>query len=155
MEDFSTIGQDNVVQEQGPGPLAELVRLLTDTKPWLRFFSVLGFIGAAFMALSGLFFAVTGGASGYSGSAAVGVIMGLVYVALGLLYFFPSLHLSRAASAIKDLEINSNPQSIAMPLMHQFRYWRFIGILTIVVLVLAVLGIILAIGIGVSLMNRY
>lgn len=155
MEDFTAIGQDVNASAQGPGPLSELVRVLTDTKPWLRFFAVLLFICCGLMVVGGLISIIAGLGTSIPGSMIFTLIIGLLYMAIGLLYLFPGMHLNNAANAIRDLELNSSPQAVAMPLIHQYKYWRFIGILTIVAMVLGVLFMLIAIGVGLSVMNRF
>jgi len=69
-----------------------VVRLLVETRPWVRFLSILGFIGAGLMLLAGL------------AGAMFGLLMLVLYGLIGLLYLVPLLYLFRYASRISELE---------------------------------------------------
>jgi hypothetical protein len=110
------------------------VELLRATRPWVRFLSVVGFIGAGLMVLGGLFAAVFGLSQGQFemvGAAAF-------YMVIGLLYFFGALYLGRYASAISTLETVRSTLTLEEALAAQKTLWRYFGILMAVVLCLYV-----------------
>jgi ABC-type lipoprotein release transport system permease subunit len=83
-------------------------RYLVETKPWVRFISVMIFIGAGFMVVAALaMFAFMSAGRAIGGNRLAGVVGGsiaaLVYVALALLYIAPGVFLSRYASAIERI----------------------------------------------------
>jgi hypothetical protein len=62
--------------------------------------------------------------------------LGGLYLLLAFLYIFPGLYLWRYANAIDSL-VNA-PQSLTLEeaMKHQTSFWRFIGILTAVMLII-------------------
>jgi hypothetical protein len=135
-------------------PLA--LQYLQQTRPWVRFMSVLTFIGAGLMAVAagvmllvGLLggFASRGGAPGGVGGAVVGVLTAVLYIAMAVLYVPAGLYLWRYASAIKRLQAGFQPALLEEALEQQKSFWRFVGILTAIgvaiglaVLLLAIVG---------------
>jgi hypothetical protein len=129
-------------------------RYLGETKPWVRFMSVMIFIGAGFMVIAALaMFALmsAGGAAGDNPLAGVigGSVAALVYLALALLYVAPGVFLSRYAGAIGRLAKDKSVGTLEDALQHQRSFWRYVGILTLVSVALSVLVVTLAIVVGV------
>jgi hypothetical protein len=144
---------------EGGTPNASLTPLaqeyLDQTRPWVRFMSIMIFASAGLMALAGMamllvallggFRAVGDGGPGPLGSAAGFAGMALVYILLAFVYVAPGLYLFRYATAIKLLRANSTAGGLEDALKHQKSFWRFVGILSVVGLVIAV--VVLALGI--------
>ena len=76
-------------------------------------------------------------------------MLALFYVALAGVYIAPGLYLSRYANAIKRLKADSTAAGLEETLKHQKSFWRFIGILTAIGLVVAVVAVGLAVVVGV------
>jgi hypothetical protein len=126
-----------------------VVRVLLATKPWVRFFSVLGFIGSGLLVVVGLVFGAVGSLSEELGIA--GGFVGFIYAALAVVYFFPSLFLYRYASGIRDFVGSGSSQSLEVALSHQLKFWRFMGTATIVMFCLYVMVfVVIAIVAGLS-----
>jgi len=119
-----------------------IVGILVSTKPWVRFLSILGFIGCGLLVVGGLIMGAAGALTEELGAA--GGLIAFLYVVLALLYLFPALFLYRYADAIKDLAASSNEDSLANALTQQRKFWRFAGVLTIVLLCLYVLAFLVA-----------
>jgi hypothetical protein len=107
---------------------------LKETKPWVRLFSVLGFIGSAFLVIAALLMMVGAGFLGEEMQGAIGVGMGLAYLLFALLYIMPSLFLWRYASAIQTLLSSRRTADLDEALKQQKSFWRFLGIITAVLL---------------------
>jgi hypothetical protein len=151
--DFSSGAADSRAPIASLTPLAQ--QYLDQTRPWVRFMSVMIFVSAGLMALVGIsmllvvvlggFRAVGDGGPGPLASAAGFGVMALVYVLLAFVYVAPGMYLSRYASAIKRLKANATAGGLEDTLKHQKSFWRFVGILTaiglVVAAVVAVLGI--------------
>lgn len=117
-----------------PEGALEMLRL---TKPWVRFLSVLGFIGLGFALLGGIGVAVlsvlpVGGKS--FGPQMLG--FGVGYIALALVYLPPVLYLSRYASRIGRLLNSGSPEDLQDALKAQKSFWKFVGVLTLVMIAL-------------------
>mgnify|MGYP000961459785 CR=1 FL=1 len=131
-------------------------KFLSQTRPWVRFMSVMIFAGAVFMILGGVMVAVVGLSrntvpdGGFAGLPFGNFLyLGLLYVALALLYVGPGVCLSRFAAAIKKLEAAPASEALEKVLKSQRSFWRYVGILAVVSLV--VLASLLAFFLAVTL----
>jgi hypothetical protein len=115
---------------QGTGEVPpEIVDLMRQTKPWVTFLGVLGLIGAGLMVLFGLFAMMMGGSrSGVSGA------IGIVYVLIAAIYVAPALHLLRYGSSIGPFLADPTIERLGGALGHQRSFWRFVGIMTVVMM---------------------
>ncbi|HET7176808.1 MAG TPA: hypothetical protein VFK21_12495 [Gammaproteobacteria bacterium] len=133
---------DQIVVSEG------MLDALRATRPWVKFLSILGFVLCAFMALAGLAF--LGGAGAKAGPmAAFGPAIGVFYLLFVLLYFFPCLYLLRYAGAIARIPAEGQ-RAMEEALVKQKSFWKFIGILTAVMLVLELLFIVGGVFLGVA-----
>jgi uncharacterized membrane protein YjgN (DUF898 family) len=135
-------------------PLAQ--QYLDQTRPWVRFLSIVTFVSAGLMALVMLLVGMVGGlagggrgAAGVLGSAIGGGLMALLYLALACLYIAPGLYLARYANAIESLKTNQTASVLEDALKHQRSFWRFVGILCAVAIVVGVIGFGLAVVAGI------
>ncbi len=114
---------------------------LAGTKPWVRFMSVLMFIGAGFMLLVALVMLVAGGsiaASSKTGALPAGMMSGIaiLYALLAGLYIYPALKLWKYASNIGTLLISGTVLDLEAALGQQRSFWKFLGIMVIAIFVL-------------------
>lgn len=125
-----------------------IVAKLTQTQPWIRFIAILMLIGTVIMVIAGIVMMLIGilqlgqvaapvPGPGPSGATLLG--MGIAYLVLSLIYLFPALFLLRTASSIRGLAPDAGEQAVAETLEHQRRFWKFVGITAIVMLVLYLL----------------
>ena len=118
-------------------------KFLNQTRPWVRFLSIMVFIGAAFTLLGGLtvmLVGITGSLIGvgnetFSQLPGGGFTLGLIYLVMAVLFVPPGIFLTRYASAIKTLESTPSAQALEKALKYQKSFWRYAGILTVVYLV--------------------
>ncbi|MBX7210460.1 MAG: hypothetical protein K1X78_19275 [Verrucomicrobiaceae bacterium] len=133
---------------------------LKKTGPWVRFMSVIMFLGAAFMLLAALMMGVVGGAgmmqqgpsvfggklSGTAFSMAVAAIYGLMAV----LYIYPALKLWKYADRIRDLCNSMQVVDLEKALNEQRAFWKFVGVMVIALIVLYFVIIVVAVGAGIG-----
>lgn len=125
-----------------------IVESLRQTRPWVFFLSIVGFIVAAIIALLGFsqatlsFFRPTPQKAGETLGGAV------VTSLMGVLYFFPSLYLLRFAGRIRDLTHSHRVADLEAALAAQKSFWRFCGIVAALMLSLYALIIIGAMAVG-------
>ena len=132
-------------------------KFLNQTRPWVRFLSIMVFIGAAFTLLGGFMVILVGLTGNFfgAGSGAFdqlpggGFALGLIYMVMAVLYVPPGIFLSRYASAIKNLESTPTSQGFERALKYQKSFWRYIGIFTVIGLI--VLAAALAFSLAVAL----
>jgi len=123
--------------------LSELLTPLLSTKPWVRLCSIVGFVFGVIMILSGIGLMAAGSAVG-SSSVAMPVPMGAlgaIYLIFGALYFIPSVFLFKYASAIALAESSNSMLDVAEALKYQKSFWKFAGIMVLIMTILFVLGI--------------
>ncbi len=130
-----------------------LLEPLLATKPWARLCSIIGFIGCGFMVLAGLGMMLGGSAAGTASpfGRGFGVGMGFIYLLFSLLYFFPSLFLFKYASKIGVASVTQNTADIAGALEQQKSFWKFAGILALIMIIFMLLGIVSAVLIPMSM----
>ncbi|WP_396601412.1 DUF5362 family protein [Algibacter sp. R77976] len=124
----------------------EIKGLLKETSSWTYFLSILGFIGIGFMVVFGLFFGVIMSATGAMGAAnpydSLGFSMGylgLIYVVLGLVYFFPILYLFNFSRKMKSALSTSNNDSFKSAFTNLKSHYKFMGIFTIAIISIYIL----------------
>ncbi len=126
----------------------EMVSALRGTKGWVLMVGILMFIGAAFMVI-GAIGMILGGAM--MGESAKGMPqgmfagMGVVYLLMALLYIFPATYLVKYSSAIGRLVSDGRAADMEAALNQQRKFWKFVGVLALIGIVLMVLGIVAAI----------
>ncbi|MEZ6122913.1 MAG: hypothetical protein R3C49_07015 [Planctomycetaceae bacterium] len=134
--------------------LRELIRLLVETRPWVRLFGILTIIGAVFMMLGSVFMIGVGAAGRNAGPAETG-LLGVLYLLFGLLYLYPGLCLNRYASAITEAEASRQLSSINAAVLQQKKFWRFVGIIAAIFLTIyAIILLIGLIGLVVGILGR-
>jgi hypothetical protein len=123
---------------------------LRSTRPWVRFLSVLGFIGMGFMLFAGLMLIVASGVRPSSTGSFPSALLAVVYLAFAAIYLWPVLALHRFGRALTRLLDEGSGEALEGAFRRQFLFWRAVGILTIVGLGLAVLAVPVAVVIGIA-----
>lgn len=136
---------------QAPSVPPVLVQLLAQTRPWVRFLAVLGFISTGFLALGALVvLALPGFPPGGGVPGAFKVGMALVYLGMAGVHLPPALFLYRYASHIQALQASAGAGDLERALAAQKSFWRYVGILALVVLCLYALVILVALVAGLA-----
>lgn len=142
----------------GSGLMTErVVASLRKTRPWVLFIAILGFIGAAFTLVASIPMFLGGGMMGMSGMdgldagaglAGTGFMIGIgaMYLLLAVIYFIASLYLLRYANAIKRAVNGLNASDLEVALDAQASFWKLVGILSIVSIVLMIVFMVVGIG---------
>jgi len=146
-QDTSLFGMN--VDQTGKAHLAEAAR-------WGKFLSIIGFIICGLIVLVGIFASTFFNLmvnrydrSSYSDlpapSQGFGIIMAIYYIVIAVVYFFPCLFLYRFANKMKTA-LESNDQELLNGSFQNLKAtFRFIGILTLIGLVFAVLAFLIVI----------
>lgn len=122
---------------------------------WAKFLAIVGFVGCVIMVLVGLFagsiFSKMSAVSAYPGamSQGLGAFMSVFYVAFALLYFLPSLYLYQFSNYAKKAIMFSSSNDITLSIGKLKSFFKFIGIMIIVVLslyLLIVIGVFVMMG---------
>ena len=127
---------------------------LSATKPWVRACAIMGFLGAGMMVLSGAFISTGGAFATIPQSpqpAAPGMAyLGIVYIALAVLYILPAVKLRKYGGSIRDLVASGSNADLERALDHHRGFWKFVGIIIIVSIVMFVLFFITAVVMGIA-----
>jgi hypothetical protein len=130
-----------------------MMHYLRGASPWLRFMGILAFISCGLLVLAGIVFTIATmiGSSLFSGGWGDSYSSaGLIYFALGALYFFPASFMYRCGSKLRDYSLSHSAHDLETALKNNKSLWKFIGIIAIVcIAALPVLFIIAAV-IGIS-----
>lgn len=117
-----------------PDGVADILRR---TQPWVRLMAIMLFISVGVMILSGL---AVGSLGLFSGEPRMTALM-VVYPLIGLVYLIPGIYLTRYASHIGGYLGNPQSAQLELALDAQRAFWKFVGILTMIALVLTLLGL--------------
>ena len=116
--------------------------LLKQTRPWVSamgiltiVFGVLGTLGGIGMIVFGLFAGQGGGPREMGMFAGVAV----VYVLFGILYLVPGFYLISYSRRIRDYMIQPSHDNLNAALKAQKSFWKFVGMLILVMFVMYVL----------------
>jgi len=132
---------------------SEVVETLRQTKPWARLLAVLGFIGIGLMVLASVAMLAFESSMRIGLPRGFGVGMMVLYLFMAGIQLPAVLFLNRYASRIGDLLGSHAPSDLREALVAQKSFWRYIGILTLVVMCIYVLIIAFAV-VGAGLMRR-
>lgn len=112
---------------------------LRETAQWATFLSIVGFVATGLIVIVGIFIGsfmkmiMPGGEFGQM-PGGMGIFMSLIYVGMGVLYFFPSWYLFKYSQKLK-LALNSRDSNeITNAFENQKSLYKFWGIFTIVIL---------------------
>jgi hypothetical protein len=119
---------------------------LSTIASWAKFFAILMFIYGGLIALMALLMMVLGGFMPVSlYSSGIPAFAGILYIGLAALFFFPALYLFRFSQKIKEALLSNDAQILEVSFQNMKSYWKFIGILTIVMIALSIIIIPIAI----------
>ena len=132
---------------------------LAEAAKWAKFLAIVGFVMCGLIIVLSFFIGAlfSTSMSRYGDSSAFGsgfgIIMTIVYLSFGVLYFFPCLFLFRFANNM-IVALNSNEQITLNRSFQNLKImFRYVGILTIIVLALYIIAFVFGI-LGAAFMNR-
>ncbi|WP_395751089.1 DUF5362 family protein [Prosthecobacter sp.] len=155
----------------GDAVAASTIAQLAGTKPWLRFMSIIMWLGCAGMGFLSFTYAMIGtvGAAqfennpAFKGNAALpGGAKFLTYTMLGtsvymgaimLLMIYPAMKLWKQANRIGQLEQSRSTVDLDAALTEHRRYWKFNGIMVIIGICLMVVAFIAIFAMAFSSVN--
>ncbi len=116
----------------------KMLEALRGTSPWVKFIAILWFVFSGLMALAGLFMLGMGPLMAKAGGmpAIFGAVFGALYILMAVfIMLIPGLYLLRYGQAISQIPNNGQP-AMESALLSQKKYWKYMGIMFIVFLVL-------------------
>ncbi|MBB5033523.1 DUF5362 family protein [Prosthecobacter vanneervenii] len=127
---------------------------LTGTKPWVRFMSVMMWIGVIFMLLAAGAMAVVAaiGKGKLAGNSPFGdvqfIALAAIYVFFAVLYIIPATKLWKYANRIGSLAASHSLADLDKALNEQRGFWKFVGVMMIIMLSLYLIAIIGVVALG-------
>ncbi len=125
-----------------------ILGFLKETSNWTYFLSIIGFIGIGIMVLVGIFFNMTMGNLPIDNPyEALGMDMsyfGMIYIGLGLLYFFPVLYLFNFSRRMKLALTSNNNDELTAAFSNLKSHYKFVGIFTVMIMSLYVVILVIA-----------
>ncbi len=118
---------------------------LRATRPWTRFLSVLGFIGTGLTIVVGIFMLIGKDFIPASETALPLGFLGILYILTSVFYLIPSIWLAKYSSAISAFLRAGDAIELGRAIAYQKSFWKFVGILALVSILFAALGIMAAI----------
>lgn len=134
-------------------PITQLEQLVLNTKSkaflreiakWTFFFSILGFIGIAFTIIGAILMGTTYAPmldmiGQQQGVASISIVLTITYLVIALLYFMPVLYLFKFSRKMKTAIATKNDETLADAFENLKSHYKFIGVLTIIMISLYVL----------------
>lgn len=123
---------------------------LSETAKWAKFLSIIGFVICGLLVIASFFIGTVFSTSfgryrefnDTPSFAGLGILVTLLYLAIGVLYFFPCLFLFRFANHMRNA-LNSNDQlTLNKSFQNLKSMFKFVGILTIIVISFYILAFI-------------
>lgn len=146
MENF----EDTFQAENALNVNKQIEAYLRETTRWGKFLAIVGFVMMGILVLLGISMATVFPAFSEAAGTQFPVVMALVYVLLGLLYFFPLFYLYRFSSRIKEALMVNNEAAFTSGFENLKSLFKFMGIFTIVIMAIYLVVILLAVAIGTS-----
>ncbi|MDR2409106.1 MAG: hypothetical protein LBE13_13465 [Bacteroidales bacterium] len=114
---------------------------LSTAASWAKFWAIIMFIGVGFIALCGLLIITVGSSLPSMWPSGYFTLTGLFYVGFAVIMFFPALYLLRFSQKTQEALANNDAQVLAVSFQNMKSYWKFIGILSIIVIALCIIFI--------------
>lgn len=115
-------------------------RFLAETARWGKFLSIVGFVLCGLLVILALFMGTLMGTafSQIEGAGLLGggmsILVTVIYLILAVLYFFPCLYLFRFSDKMKRALVESNQVEMTSAFENLKSCFKFMGIMTIVLL---------------------
>ena len=130
---------------------------LYEAAKWGKFLAIMGFVFCGLIILAGIFagsimgkFTATDESLGGGMMAGMGAMMSVVYIVIAIVYFFPCLYLFRFATKMKTALNGNNQPDLNASFENLKSMFKFVGILTVIFLVIYAIIFLVAIIGGVA-----
>lgn len=138
MENFTNLTENKKLEIT-----SKFLSYFKESGGWALFLAILGFVAIGLMILGGLIFGIVMMNSYYGGE--IGAIVMLVYVVMGGVMFFPTLYMLKFATGIRAAIKSGNDDDYDNAFKNLKNYFKFVGIMTIVIIGLYIVFILIAI----------
>ncbi|MGD0168395.1 MAG: DUF5362 family protein [Smithella sp.] len=125
----------------------QMINSMRPTKMWTKFLSIMGFIVSGFIVLIGTFVFLAGILFPQVQGAKIPPVAGLIYMLFSIFYIIPSVYLFKYSSALDRFLCDKMESELESALSYQKSFWKFTGIVCVIGIIFAVVGIVAAIAI--------
>lgn len=118
---------------------------LTEIAKWANFLAILGYVGLGLMILAAVSIIIVG-SSVSIGPIGSGIWISIIYILFAGIYFFPITYLYKFSSNMKIALRTNDQKSLTNAFEYLKSHYKFIGIITIIILgfyILAIAGAIM------------
>lgn len=128
----------------------EALNNLNETSKWTNFLAIMGFIFIGLMIVLGFFIGsiFSEMVENQPNMPFSGTVLGFIYLMMGLIYFFPVLYLYKFSTFTKKALMHHNTNDLNEAFKNLKSHYRFMGIITIVILSVYFFAFIIGIFIG-------
>ena len=112
----------------------EIKNSLTRISKWTKFLAILGFICIGLIIIAQILVLIGSYYSNFDGAG-----MALIYVVIGVVYYFPLNYLIKSANSFKKAVNSDNQEILNSGFTNLSSHFKFMGILTIIVAFLYIL----------------
>jgi Family of unknown function (DUF5362) len=137
---------------------AGVINQLKRTKPWVRFIGVMMWIAIGFMMLASVLMILGGSAMGAAMEKAnpampAGFMAGIgaLYVLIAFLYIYPTIKIWKYGTSIGKLTQSGSNADLENALDQQRAFWKFVGIMMIIMIVVYIVAFVVMIVAGFSM----
>ncbi|HLO37268.1 MAG TPA: DUF5362 family protein [Lacibacter sp.] len=133
-------------------------RFLSETAKWAKFLSIVGFVVVGIIAIAAIFagtllsslpgFGESTAASSLAGG--MSIMITVIYLLIALLYFFPCLYTFRFSTKMKKALAENNQELLNSSFENLKSCFKFMGIMTIILL--SFYALVFIFGIGAAMM---
>jgi hypothetical protein len=107
---------------------------LSETSGWGKFLAIVGFCFAGLIVILGFSLGAIFSSMGMDQQNPFSGYIGVIYSALGVLYFFPSYYLYKFSSQLKIALKTKDDESLAVAFENLKSLYKFMGIFTIIII---------------------
>lgn len=127
---------------------------LGETAKWSKFLSIMGFICCGLLIIIGIFFgSMMSSLERFGGGAIGSVWLAMIYIIIAILYFFPCLYLFNFSGKMQVALRNNDQNYLTDAFKNLKSCFKFVGIMTIIVLAFYLIAIIIAVVAGATAMR--
>lgn len=143
---------ETIEQQQNKEPLeinGLIKSYLIESSGWMKFLAIMGFIGAAILLFAGFIFLFVEVPKELVGPfSEFGHIVGVIYLVMAILIYFPTNYMYNASKFLRQGSVQNSQPDIEAGFMNFKSYFKFMGIFTIVILVMYALMLLSGLLIG-------
>ena len=130
------------------GLTGTMLRYLNEASPWLRFIGILHLIFCGIVVIGGIItsivlFVLSSQIDDFDG--AYIALAGLVYVPMGILYYFPARFIYNIGTKIRKYQFTNSDEDLELAFKYNKSLWKFLGIICIIMLAVIPVSIVLAV----------